>query len=102
MAGKIGAGYRKLSRQAAMIAALATFAWCSFAGVALLDALFRAAVVYLLMILLFLTLRGVLARMIDWVIAEARRRRAERSRSKTGVPKIDSRTGGTPSTGDEN
>jgi len=71
MAGYVNAGYRELSRQAALIIGLATFTWCTITGTELLDALFRALVVYLVLSTITSIVSKMLRKMADEALLES-------------------------------
>jgi len=84
MASYSETGYRGLSRQFIAILALATFAWSTFTGGNLVDALFKGAVVYLAMSIIAMFVGRFLIRMTYISIAEAKKRRVEAANSEEG------------------
>jgi len=100
MAGRIRAGYRALSCQVALILGLGTFALSSATGVYLTDALFRAAIVYLLVTLMALVLKVVLVQMTDWTILEAGSQRAEKLLSEGKGSEHEAQTEESPPAGE--
>jgi len=58
-------GYSGLSRLVVIIVALATLIWCSLLGMNLLDAGFRAAVVYLMLSIASLVIKSLLLKLTE-------------------------------------
>ncbi len=57
-------GFLALSRQGAMILAIGTTIWCLMSGVPALDTFFRAAVVYLTLVIISYVVSNMVARSI--------------------------------------
>ena len=65
MASHTNSDHIDLSRQAALILALGIFAWSALMGTELIDAVFRAVVVYMVVSIIVIVIRRLLSRMAE-------------------------------------
>lgn len=68
MASHTNSDHIDLTRQAALILALGIFAWSALMGTELIDAVFRAVVVYMVVSIIVIVIRRLLSRMAEMSI----------------------------------
>ncbi len=68
MASHTNSDHIDLTRQAALILALGIFAWSALMGTELIDAIFRAVVVYMVVSIIVIVIRRLLSRMAEMSI----------------------------------
>ncbi|NQT33678.1 hypothetical protein HQ587_00700 [bacterium] len=71
MASHTNSDHIDLTRQAALILALGIFAWSALMGTELIDAVFRAVVVYMVVSIIAIVTRRLLSRMAEMSVKVA-------------------------------